>query len=271
VMIRGFHNLVEHLRAISNYAATSLVAEIESAQKFSVEITPENAEVVQAAADMIETRIQNNSFGLPFRTTLVEVILPKSDSTRWIIAKESNATEVDTRMLIGFEREIDTIAIGGKIIKWRHPAERDQSRGLVDGNVLDLQTGKSHRVSQESEALYGFLGETRNLLYGFCGLLDLHGVIARPREHSQSANATRIRKGLVPFYEHKVLEIDLGKVRLASNSSGGTHASPREHLRRGHIRTLADGREIFVRSCKVGSSDLGRVEKEYSINLRRYH
>lgn len=47
---------------------------------------------------------------------------------------------------------------------------------------------------------------------------------------------------------------------------GGTHASPRWHVRRGHYRTLKSGRRIFVRACEVGDSSSGGIIKDYLVN-----
>ena len=44
-----------------------------------------------------------------------------------------------------------------------------------------------------------------------------------------------------------------------SEPQGGTHASPRWHVRRGHWRQLADGRRVFVRACEVGDPERGGV------------
>lgn len=63
------------------------------------------------------------------------------------------------------------------------------------------------------------------------------------------------------FLVYKVLELP--------NSSGdqgaatGTHASPRFHYRRGHIRRLASGRNTWVRMCAVGKAANGIVLKDY--------
>ena len=45
---------------------------------------------------------------------------------------------------------------------------------------------------------------------------------------------------------------------LLRSNAGGTHASPRWHIRRGHWRTLGDGRRVFVRACEVGDTGQGR-------------
>jgi hypothetical protein len=50
---------------------------------------------------------------------------------------------------------------------------------------------------------------------------------------------------------------------LKQPAKGGTHASPREHDRRGHWRTLPDRRQVWVRPCKVGDPELGRSDHDY--------
>lgn len=48
---------------------------------------------------------------------------------------------------------------------------------------------------------------------------------------------------------------------------GGTHASPRLHMRRGHWRTLQSGKKVFVREAIVGDPDRGVVEKDYRMGV----
>lgn len=73
-------------------------------------------------------------------------------------------------------------------------------------------------------------------------------------------------KGL-PLYTYKTLHIkpNATKNRNISDSIG-THASPRLHLRRGHIRQLQSGETTWVQSCMVGTKDNGIVEKEYVVD-----
>ena len=50
----------------------------------------------------------------------------------------------------------------------------------------------------------------------------------------------------------------------SKNDLGGTHASPREHIRMGHYRTLASGKTIFIRETVVNrNSPVGKINKEY--------
>jgi hypothetical protein len=46
---------------------------------------------------------------------------------------------------------------------------------------------------------------------------------------------------------------------------GGTHASPRHHLRRAHTRRLLSGKTVTVRSCAVGKPEHGTVEQVYRL------
>ena len=65
-------------------------------------------------------------------------------------------------------------------------------------------------------------------------------------------------------------QVDIVPERLvrASEPLGGTHASPRWHIRRGHWRQLADGRRVFVQACEVGDPARGGVVKDYLVGAR---
>lgn len=77
-------------------------------------------------------------------------------------------------------------------------------------------------------------------------------------------NAKRIKAGKLPIYETRILTIEAGKSTQSGQNHGGTHASPRQHLRRGHIRRLAD-KNIWVNSCVVGKAETGVIEKQYHV------
>lgn len=79
-------------------------------------------------------------------------------------------------------------------------------------------------------------------------------------------NAQRIKSHKLPIYETKVLTIKAGKESLSNSDSSikDNHASPRQHLRRGHIRRLESG-NIWVNSCVVGSKENGVIDKQYKV------
>jgi hypothetical protein len=49
---------------------------------------------------------------------------------------------------------------------------------------------------------------------------------------------------------------------------GGTHASPRVHLRRGHVRQYKPGKYTWVQPAVVGEPKLGMIHKDYRLDGR---
>lgn len=76
-----------------------------------------------------------------------------------------------------------------------------------------------------------------------------------------------MRRRKVPIWETKVLTIDTPKA-VTGHRDGYTQsgrASPRQHLRMGHIRRLQNDKKIFVNSCVVGSLAQGSIHKDYAV------
>ena len=67
----------------------------------------------------------------------------------------------------------------------------------------------------------------------------------------------------VPMYDWTTIEIEPPKPKSAPQ--GGTHASPRQHDRRGHFRTLKSGKKVWVRQTVVGDPTKGRRFADYVI------
>lgn len=83
-------------------------------------------------------------------------------------------------------------------------------------------------------------------------------------QEASIANAKRIKAGKLPIYETKILVLKTPQTVSKGQPGGGAHASPRQHLRRGHIRRLPFG-NIWVNSCVVGDPAKGRIEKSYQV------
>ena len=76
-------------------------------------------------------------------------------------------------------------------------------------------------------------------------------------------NRRKIAQGKVPSYDWTTVIIEPSKAR--SESKGGTHASPRQHDRRGHLRRLKSGKNVWVKPCKVGNADKGIIWHDYAL------
>jgi len=99
--------------------------------------------------------------------------------------------------------------------------------------------------------------------------LSCNNVAAEVVERIDPAvNARRRRQGKLALYEVHRLVVKVGDVAHAIGAPMGDRNGPREHLRRGHVRRLPDGRKTWVQCCVVGSRALGVVRKSaYALEL----
>lgn len=84
-------------------------------------------------------------------------------------------------------------------------------------------------------------------------------------ERSEPKKTGKKIKAALPFDAYHVLTIDVPGNAGHGTAIGG-HRSPREHLRRGHIRRLGDGRRIWVNATVVAAGrGAGVVTKDYAV------
>ena len=86
-----------------------------------------------------------------------------------------------------------------------------------------------------------------------------------PTARDTFTNRRKIAQGKLPIYEWRTVVVTPRKPYAASESKGGTHASPRQHDRRGHLRHLRNGKDVWVRPCKVGDPSKGAVFHDYEV------
>lgn len=117
-------------------------------------------------------------------------------------------------------------------------------------------------VSGATESLWQIVGMQAKASQ--CFLSALHCLNVRRQEHTPSAKLqkARAKRGKAPLFSYWTLQLD-GKSERGENQ-GGTHASPRVHLRRGHPREYAPGKWTWVQAHAVGNRAAGVVHKDYS-------
>lgn len=95
--------------------------------------------------------------------------------------------------------------------------------------------------------------------------LTCKNVTTEPLEKIDAkVNARRVKAGKLPLYETRILTIKTTELKHTAGKQGASHASPRQHLRRGHIRRLESG-NVWVNSCIVGDPAKGIIKKSYSV------
>lgn len=78
-------------------------------------------------------------------------------------------------------------------------------------------------------------------------------------------NKARTKRGAAPLKSHTVVTIVPTRFLRGERPEGerGTHASPRLHWRRSHVRVLASGKRILIARMLVGRRELGEISHEY--------
>lgn len=104
-------------------------------------------------------------------------------------------------------------------------------------------------------------------LLQFCAAVGCSNVRHDSVPAPKFINAKRVARGEVPLYEYHVLTVDTRARNDRGDPQGGTHSSPRQHLRRGHVRRYQSGLTIWINSMTVGRVENGSIEKDYTVRV----
>jgi hypothetical protein len=86
-----------------------------------------------------------------------------------------------------------------------------------------------------------------------------------PRKKQKKGQKLSAIRGALPFHEYHSLVIQVASEQPESIVTASSHRSPREHLRRGHIRQYQSGKKIWINSMIVNPGVGGRIEKDYVV------
>lgn len=127
---------------------------------------------------------------------------------------------------------------------------------------LSSTTIKSSTLSDSTDEL----GATWDLL----AALNCKNVGVTRLEAPAALNKKRLKAGKLPFRDTMFLDIMLDSpARQATRGSQGSHASPRAHLRRGHIRNLPPTEQREARALWINATHVGGVptqQKPYRVS-----
>ena len=99
-----------------------------------------------------------------------------------------------------------------------------------------------------------------------CSVINCANVTTAEISASAALNKKRQEKGKQPFFSYKVLQLsDERREAAGKGGASGNHASPRMHLRRGHLRRL-ESKVVWVRPAMVNAgTSTGAVLKDYAV------
>ncbi len=95
------------------------------------------------------------------------------------------------------------------------------------------------------------------------------GATLEERTEPSAGRRWKMEKKGVGGFTYHVLRLPDHVGGGSATATGGSHASPRFHVRRAHIRKLPTGVLTFVRQCFVGDRERGLVDKHYEVAAGR--
>lgn len=128
---------------------------------------------------------------------------------------------------------------------------------LLNKDCLAVSMESFVKITHEN-----YMGEL-GCLADFLAALSCKNVKVGKIPAPKRTNAKRKKKGKTPLFEYKTLFISAGKDEPPGQGQPSSHASPRLHLRRGHIRRLPTG-PIWVNATVVGEKKRGIIHKDYA-------
>lgn len=127
---------------------------------------------------------------------------------------------------------------------------------IIDGAIKYGPAGDEPIDDEEARMILGVIAAWYRTLVSGCEA-------SRPEVANTFTNRRKIAQGKKPSYDWHTVIISPQKPQSAS--LGGTHASPRLHDRRGHLRKYKSGKTGWVKACKVGNASLGTVFHDYEV------
>ena len=192
-------------------------------------------------------------------TPLLEHRPPFSKCLVCFQGETSNHKQVRMWMLVGGESPEEGIAI----TVWRQPAGyRPVASPIIfyiveDGQIRYGTVNEEESIEQKDANM--ILGFVSQWYVSLAQKTNAYIPIAAPT----FTNKRKIAQGKLPTYDWTTVVVTATSPK--TESKGGTHASPRLHDRRGHLRRLRSGKNVWVKAHKVGDAKLGTIFHDYQI------
>lgn len=163
---------------------------------------------------------------------------------------------------------IEDAAIPGAMVLLvflRDPTRCWYLKGLVFAWPGD---GKMHTLispTKDGDIGHNFAAHARGPVFSFLSAMNCCNVERIEEKAPPKLNTARAKRSKMPLFSTWTLNINLAHPGSSSSKSNGTHASPRVHLRRGHVRRYQSGLWVWVQPCVVGNKALGLIHKDYAV------
>lgn len=138
-------------------------------------------------------------------------------------------------------------------------------KGQWDNLLLDFNQFEDEPNQDKKESLIKNELSYLYVMMEFLAAMSCQNISTVDEIPDKKMNEKRKKKKLTPFFTYKVLTVNT-QLGTASEETGlgSSHASPRVHMRRGHIRRLKN-KTVWVNQCIVGDKTKGVVVKDYNV------
>lgn len=192
-----------------------------------------------------------------------------------VTAKDKKEPEIPgvserTNAMIVFAREVE----GCIVFSSAHRFVSDGSWEPLSGGSIEMVGSRRGELVDGQVAMEAFLDDvsTRDANIGpmqtvlhFLNAMACSNVTAI-KSSAGKAQKNKRKKDALAFDDYHILTINLPS-RMYGDGCGidGSHRSPREHLRRGHIRRYENGLKIWVNATLVNAGVAGKIHKDYRL------
>jgi len=249
------------------------MARLAQARKFVFDPLQLGEPVFSGACDYARELVEHGAFSLPFDCCAFQIgPLDFAEAHPWhglgqcetIALAWATESRIAARLYRTTERKIDSDAMtlfgppGGAVppgVVFDRPIPANvppDKRAIYEAARLELSRLNASIVWTMILAGVGILSARR-------------GVVVTERPAPRFINAKREAKGKPPLFSYSWVTIDPALARIPGVRLGGTHAPPRLHWRRGHVRRLDGGKLVTVRPCLVGDPRRGYAEHDYRV------
>ena len=169
----------------------------------------------------------------------------------FVVTQQENAITVHTLLAEAIDKPLHIATTGVEV--------------FLDGETQVLSIASQTHITQEKwipklgSVIYNVLRAIYMMTY-HTG--EVYMSVPTPRDIE--VNEKKMRKGKKPLIEFRLISVTAQKRDLPSIPQG-THASPRQHWRRGHWRTYKSGIRAWVEPMLVGDEKNGKIVKDYVI------
>jgi len=226
--------------------------------------------------DEVNRQKDSGELCLPMYTDQLPQDLPMPFDMFGIVMRESQ-THPGLIIAVTFDRKGNDLQVvfrhpTGKVLEMTQIGEKSALRdGTPDmrynGDLLEtIKKAPTTKGKKESEIVHMHVENARELYWLLMlDVLNRKTSVPSYRPLSNPANDKRIRKGKKPIFEWRIIDVTAKHV-MPENSAptGRPHASPRRHVRRGHQRTLANGKKIWIKQMMVGKIEFGYIHHSYT-------